>query len=104
MKEGSCLLGAVPTRTGTIALDLTFGTGFTLGEPVSLVEVFRLFKLEQNFFGVGSVNRVGRCTTFYLLAGPARLSDDLFCLSCQTMVPFVALLYHWKALDEYVVH
>jgi len=48
-------------------------TGFTLGEPVSLVKVFRLFRLEQCFFGVQSVNTVGRCTTSYLLAGPARL-------------------------------
>jgi hypothetical protein len=48
-------------------------TGFTLGEPVSLVKVFRLFRLEQSFFGVQSVDTVGRCTTSYLLAGPARL-------------------------------
>jgi hypothetical protein len=48
-------------------------TGFTLSEPVSLVKVFRLFRLEQSFFGVQSVNTVGRCTTSYLLAGPARL-------------------------------
>jgi hypothetical protein len=27
-------------------------TSFTLGEPVSLVKVFRLFRLEQIFFGV----------------------------------------------------
>ncbi len=26
-------------------------TGFTLGEPVSLVKVFRLFRLERTFFG-----------------------------------------------------
>jgi hypothetical protein len=45
-------------------------TGFTLGELVSLVKVFRL---EQSFFGVQSVDTVGRCTTSYLLAGPARL-------------------------------
>jgi hypothetical protein len=48
-------------------------TGFTLGEPVSLVKVFRLFKLEQMFFGVESVDTVGRCATSYLLAGPACL-------------------------------
>ncbi len=39
--------------TGTIALDPTFGsftllrTSFTLGELVSLVKVFKLFRLEQ---------------------------------------------------------
>jgi hypothetical protein len=30
--------------------------GFTLGEVVSLVKVFRLFRLEQSFFGVQSVD------------------------------------------------
>jgi hypothetical protein len=48
-------------------------TGFTLGEPVSLVKVFRLFKLEQMFFGVESVDTVGICATPYLLAGPVCL-------------------------------
>ncbi len=48
-------------------------TGFTLGELVSLVKVFRLFKLEQMFFVVQSVDTVGRYTTSYLLAGPACL-------------------------------
>jgi hypothetical protein len=48
-------------------------TGFTLGEPVSLVKMFRLFKLEQMFFGVQSVDTAGRCTASYLLAGPACL-------------------------------
>ncbi len=38
---------------GTIAFDPTVGS-FTLGELVSLVKVFRLFKLEQMFFGVES--------------------------------------------------
>jgi hypothetical protein len=38
--------------------------GFTLREPVFLVKVFRLFRLEWIFFGVQ------RCTTSYLLAGP----------------------------------
>jgi hypothetical protein len=46
-------------------------TGFTLGEPVSLVKVFRLVRLD--FFGVRSVDAVGRCTTSYLLAGPVCL-------------------------------
>jgi hypothetical protein len=44
-------------------------TGFTS----SLMKVFRPFKLEQMFFGVPSVDTVGRCTTSYLLAGPACL-------------------------------
>ncbi len=48
------LLGPAPTGTGTIALDPTFGsfyltrTTFTSGEPVSLVKVFRLFRLERS--------------------------------------------------------
>ncbi len=50
-------------------------TDFTLGELVSLVKVFRLFKLEQMFFGVQSVDTVGRCTTSYLLC----VCDALFC-------------------------
>jgi hypothetical protein len=48
-------------------------TRFTLLELVSLVKVFRLFKLEPMFFGVQSVDIVGRCTTSYLLPGPACL-------------------------------
>jgi hypothetical protein len=54
MKQGS-LLGPARTGTGSIALDPTFGsfyiikTRFTLGEPVSLVKVFRLFRLECTF-------------------------------------------------------
>jgi hypothetical protein len=61
---------------GTMALDPTFGslylirTSFTLGELVSFVKVFRLFRLEPDSFGVESVDTVGRCTTSYLLAGP----------------------------------
>ncbi len=55
-------------------------TGFTLGEPVSLVKVFRLFKLEEMLFGVQSVVTVGRCTTSYLLAGPACLLAGPACL------------------------
>jgi len=44
-----------PIGTGIIALDPTFGsfylikTGFTIDEPVSLVKVFRLFRLERIF-------------------------------------------------------
>jgi hypothetical protein len=48
-------------------------TSFTLGEPVSLVKVFRLLRLEQMFFGVQSVDTVCRCTTSYLLARPTFL-------------------------------
>jgi len=56
--------------------DYSIGSKFwkfylTFGELVSLVKVF---KLEQMFFlGVESVNTVSRCTTSYLLAGPACL-------------------------------
>ncbi len=45
-------------------------TGFTLDEPVCLVKVFRLFRLELIFL---SVDTIGRCITSYLLAGPACL-------------------------------
>jgi hypothetical protein len=48
-------------------------TDFTLREPVPLVKVFRLLRLEHIVFGVQSVDRVGGCTTSYLLAGPGRL-------------------------------
>jgi hypothetical protein len=49
-------------------------SGFTFGELVSLVKVC-LDCLDRNgfFFGVQSVNTVGRCTTYYLLAGPTCL-------------------------------
>jgi hypothetical protein len=50
-------------------------TSFIYGEPVSLVKRFRLFRLERIFFGVQSVETVGRWTTSYLMAEPA-------CLSC----------------------
>jgi hypothetical protein len=53
-------------------------TDFTISERVSLVKVFRLFKLEWIVFGVQSVDTVGRCTTSsYLLAGPACVCDAL---------------------------
>jgi hypothetical protein len=67
------LLGSVPTGTGTIAFGPTFGSftlwklGFTLSEPVSLVKVFRLLKLEQIFSGVQSVDTVGSCTRSYFI-------------------------------------
>ncbi len=69
-----CLLGP-----WTITLDPTFRsvtileTNFTLSKLVSLVKMLRLFRLEPIFFGVQSVDTVGRYTTSYLLAGPAGL-------------------------------
>jgi hypothetical protein len=71
-------------------------TGFTLGEPVSLVKAFRLFKLEQMFFGVESPDAVGWCTTSYLLTGPACLwCCILFCsyeIHCTEMLQIVFLV------------
>jgi hypothetical protein len=55
-------------------------TGFPVVEPVSLVKVFKLFRLEWIFFGVQIVDTVGRCTTSYLLAGPA-------CSWCLVFLP-----------------
>jgi hypothetical protein len=55
MKEGS-LLGPAPHRDRDYCIRSNFWkfylirTGFTLGESVSLVKVFRLFKLEQILF------------------------------------------------------
>ncbi len=57
--------GPASTGTGTIALDPTFGS-FTLLEPVSLMKVF---KLEQMFFGVESVDTLGTCTTSLSFGG-----------------------------------
>jgi hypothetical protein len=57
------------------SLDPTFyliRTGFIFGELISLMKVFRLFRLEQIFW-VLSVYTVDRCTTSCLLAGPACL-------------------------------
>ncbi len=54
-------------------------TSFTLGELVSFMKVFRLFRLERIFFGVRTVDTVGRCTTSCLLAGPE-------CLWCLVML------------------
>ncbi len=77
----SFLLGPASTGAWTICIWSNFwkfyiiGTSFTLGEPLSLVKVFRLFKLEQMFLGLESVDIVGRCITSYLLAGPT-----CFCL------------------------
>ncbi len=77
MKQGS-LLGLVPTGTGTIALDPTFGS-FTLLEPIShqvtpfFGESVQNVQIGTDSFGVQSVDTVARCTTSYLLAGPACL-------------------------------
>jgi len=55
-------------------------TSFTLGELVSLVKLFRLFRLERIFFGVQSVDTVGRCTTSYWQG--QRVCDALLHHSC----------------------
>ncbi len=68
------LLGPGPHSNSNYRILSKFLEVFTLLEPVSLVKVFRLFRLEQIFFvGVQSVDMAGRCTTSYLLAGPACL-------------------------------
>ncbi len=54
-------------------------TSFTLGEWVSLVKVFRLFRLELICFGAQSVDTVvGRCTTSSLSIGRA----SVFVMPC----------------------
>ncbi len=59
-------------------------TGFTLGESVSLVNVFRLFRLEWIFFGVQSADMVDRCPTSYLLAGPVCLVNiQIYRITCM---------------------
>jgi hypothetical protein len=58
-------------------------TSFTLSEQVFLVKAFRLFRLERIFFGVQSVDTVGRCTPSYLLAGPACLWCLVSWVSCM---------------------
>ncbi len=61
-----------------ITFNPTFGS-FTLLKPLShLVNPFFWWKCldcldETDFFGVQSVDTVGRCTTSYLLAGPVCL-------------------------------
>ncbi len=73
------VFGPCPHRERVYGIGSNFGkfylirTNFTFGELVSLVKVFRLFRLEWIFFVVQSVDIVGRCTTSYLLAGPAYL-------------------------------
>jgi hypothetical protein len=75
------LLGSAPTGTGTMALHPNFWkfylirTSFTFGEPVFLVKVFRLFRLEQivflSFFlvlvfGVYNILSIGRASVFVM--------------------------------------
>jgi hypothetical protein len=87
MQTWNGLLGPAPHRDRDYCIGSNFWkfylirTDFTLGEPVSLVKVFRLFRLERIFFGVQSVDTVGRCTTSYLLAWPARV----FVMPCLTV-------------------
>jgi hypothetical protein len=100
MKINQLLRCALPSQgQGTIAFDPTFGS-FTLlelvsqlHESVSLVKVFRLFKLEQMFFGVQSVHTVGSCTTSDLLWQGQHVCDALFCfVKCDDLRrPFLNL-------------
>jgi hypothetical protein len=91
--RSSILLGPV---TGTIPFDPTFGS-FTLLELVShQVNQFLWWKcldcLHWNrcFFGVQSVDTVGRCTTSsYLLAGPACLWRLVFRNACPEILSAV---------------
>jgi hypothetical protein len=68
-----CLVGPYPHRDRDYCIWSNFWkfylirTSFTLGESVSLVKVFRLFKLEQMVFGVQSVDTVGGCTNILFI-------------------------------------
>jgi len=68
-------------------------TGFILGEPVSLVKVFRLFTLEWIFFGVQSVDTVRRCTSSCYNLG-LHLSCQGFLLQKETQQMVV---WRWSA-------
>jgi hypothetical protein len=56
------VIGPCPQRDRDYCIGSKFGklylirTDFTLGEPVSLVKVFRLLRLERIFLGVESVD------------------------------------------------
>jgi hypothetical protein len=50
---------------------------------IKIAFTFRLFKLEQIFFGVQSVDIVRRCTTSHLLARPACLWHVVYLLFCS---------------------
>jgi hypothetical protein len=74
-----CFVGPCPHRDRDYRIGSNFWKSylikpdFTLGDLVSLVKMFRLFRLEWIFLGVQSVDTVPRCTTSCLLAGPACL-------------------------------
>jgi hypothetical protein len=78
------LLGPVPVGDYRIGSNFwkfyLIKTDFTLGDPISLVKMFRL---EWIFLGVQSVDTVPRCTTSCLLAGPA-------CLWCLVELAHIA--------------
>jgi len=77
-------LGPAPTGTGTIALHPNFWkkfyrirTSFIPGEPVFLVKVFRLFRLEMDCVGVQSLQH-------HLIDWQGqRVCDALFKLHCS---------------------
>ncbi len=75
-----CIVWALPPRLShwiQLLEVYLIKTGFTLGEAVLLVKVFRLLDWNVFFLGVQNVDTVGRCTTSYLLAGPACLCSQL---------------------------
>ncbi len=56
-------------------------TGFTLGEQVSLVKEFRLFRLEWIFLGVQSVDTASRCMQHLIIYWQGQLVCDAFVYS-----------------------
>jgi len=58
---------------------LPYQNQFHITELVFFMKVFRLFRMKRIFLGVHTVDTVRRCTTSYLLAGPA-------CLWCLVML------------------
>jgi hypothetical protein len=59
-------------------------TDLTLGEPVSLMKVFGLSKLEQMFFGVQSVDIVSRCTNILFIGRANVFVMPCLHLSCSS--------------------
>jgi len=53
-------------------------TSFTLGELVSLVKVFRLLRLEWIFFGVQTMDTVGRCIVTKRKGKVKRTKSDVY--------------------------
>jgi len=97
------LLGHALVRARTIALDPTFGS-FTLLKPIShYVNQFLWWKC-LDCFGVQNVNTVGRCTTSYLLAGPACLWCLVYFRWGFTNWPnfFLKSFEKWKFCDFWV--